>query len=502
VKVSHAAARDPKHWVTAKVADVGEIQLGRQRSPEHHQGPHMRPYLRVANVYEDRINTRDVHRMNFTPTEFATYALRPGDILLNEGQSLELVGRAAMYRGEVPGACFQNTLIRFRCKPGIHPSFALLQFRWFLHTQRFQKISKWTTSIAHLGVTRFVAMDFSVPPAREQVRIAEEVEKQFTRLSAAVAAFEKVKANLKRYRASVLKAACEGRLVPTEAELARREGRSFESGEALLRRVLGDRAEEPPGSAARRPASPPPLPNGWTSHQLRGLAEIKGGLTKGQVRPPGTKLKAVPYLRVANVQRGYLDLAEMKQIDATEGEVAALRLQPGDVLFNEGGDRDKLGRGWVWNGELPTCIHQNHVFRARLRSTEINPRFVSWYGNAIGQKYFMEQGKQTTNLASINLTKLGSLPVPLPPAAEQRRIVEEVERRLSVVDELEATVEKNLARCARLRQAIFKLAFEGRLVPQDLKDEPASVLLDRIRKERETVAAACPPRKRQKAARA
>jgi type I restriction enzyme, S subunit len=111
----------PAGWVWARVSDVGDVKLGRQRSPEHHDGPHMRPYLRVANVYENRIDLSDVLRMNFSPEEFETYELRYGDILLNEGQSLEWVGRPAMYRDELPGACFQNTLVRFRSSPAVIP---------------------------------------------------------------------------------------------------------------------------------------------------------------------------------------------------------------------------------------------------------------------------------------------------------------------------------------------------------------------------------------------
>jgi len=88
---------------------LGRVQLGRQRAPQHHAGPNMRPYLRVANVFEDRLELGDVMEMNFDPQEYETYRLVPGDILLNEGQSRHLVGRPAIYRDEVPGACFQNT---------------------------------------------------------------------------------------------------------------------------------------------------------------------------------------------------------------------------------------------------------------------------------------------------------------------------------------------------------------------------------------------------------
>lgn len=335
-----------------------------------------------------------------------------------------------------------------------------------------------------------------VAPLAEQGRIVEEIDKQFTRLDAAVTALKRLQTNLKRYRASVLKAACEGRLVPIEAELARREGRSYEPASALLERILTERRCH--WEAARNNSKKgkhkdprtldrsilPALPEGWEWGSLGSIGELKGGLTKGQKRKPTDNVRQVPYLRVANVQRGYLDLSEIKTIDATPGEVEELRLVDGDVLFNEGGDRDKLGRGWVWEGKIPECVHQNHVFRARLLPDLIQPKFLSWYGNSIGQRYFEDEGKQTTNLASLNMTKLSMLPVPVPPAAEQKRIVAELERRISVIDEIEAEVDADMRRSERLRQGILKRAFEGKLVPQDPNDEPASVLLERIRAQR------------------
>jgi type I restriction enzyme S subunit len=187
------------------------------------------------------------------------------------------------------------------------------------------------------------------------------------------------------------------------------------------------------------------------------------------------------------VQRGYLDLDEIKVIHASEDDFDALRLLPGDVLFTEGGDRDKLGRGWVWNGEVPDCIHQNHIFRARLFSPSVQPKFVSYHGNTFGQEWFTKAGKQTTNLASINLGMLRQFPVALPPADEQHVIVEALEAVIANINEAEKEVQRGLARAARLRQSILKQAFEGRLVAQDAADEPASVLLARIRQQRMAV---------------
>ena len=305
---------------------------------------------------------------------------------------------------------------------------------------------------------------FPRAPEDQQKRIVAEIEKQFSRLDEAVANLKRVKANLKRYKAAVLKAAVEGRLVETEAELARRKGRSYETGDQILQRVLERRRSQWKGKGKyREPAAPdtsdlPELPEGWVWVRLEAIAALKGGITVDSKRRDPTA-RSVPYLRVANVQRGYLDLSEVKTINAPASDIEALRLQHGDILFNEGGDRDKLGRGWIWEGQLADCIHQNHVFRARLISPDILPKLLSWWGNSFGKDYFQREGKQTTNLASINLTKLSAFPVPLPPLSEQLRIVADVDRRLSLVRETEAQVDANLQRAERLRQSILSQAF-------------------------------------------
>jgi type I restriction enzyme S subunit len=119
----------PDGWKRVTVGEAGEVSLGRQRAPKYHKGPNMRPYLRVANVFEDRIDTTDVMSMHFDDDEFSFYALQPGDILLNEGQSPDLLGRPAMYRGDPPGLAFTKSLLRFRAGPSVLPAWALLVFR-------------------------------------------------------------------------------------------------------------------------------------------------------------------------------------------------------------------------------------------------------------------------------------------------------------------------------------------------------------------------------------
>lgn len=342
-----------------------------------------------------------------------------------------------------------------------------------------------------------------LPPLNEQHRIVAKIEELFSDLDAGVAALKRAKANLKRYRASVLKAAVEGKL--TEEWRAKHPAK--EPASELLARILKERRQkwesdqlakfaaagkQPPKNWRDKYVEPKPpetdglplIPQSWIWTTLDAMANVVGGVTKDQKKVNQPGMREVPYLRVANVQRGFLDLSEMKTISASEVDIAELRLEPGDMLFNEGGDRDKLGRGWVWSGELSECIHQNHVFRGRLVSQEIQPRFVSHHGNTFGKEWFIKAGKQTTNLASINLGVLRLFPVPIPPAEEQAEIISQVDEILSQIDATEKQIEHGLLRASRLRQSILNEAFSGRLVPQDPKDESASRLLERIRVEK------------------
>ncbi len=240
-KIKYLIQDIPDTWVWVKVANVGEVQLGRQRSPKHHSGTHMRPYLRVANVFENRIDLSDVLEMNFTPDEFETYELKDGDILLNEGQSLELVGRPAMYRGELPGACFQNTLVRFRPYSTLDRKFALHLMLTYFKLGEFQKIASWTTSIAHLGAGRFAELFVPIPSLPEQHQIVAEIE---SRLSVCDKLVESIEAGLQQaeaLRQSLLKQAFEGRLL-SEAELAAcRQEPDWEPAGELLARIKAEK---------------------------------------------------------------------------------------------------------------------------------------------------------------------------------------------------------------------------------------------------------------------
>jgi len=212
---SHAAnhvPEIPEEWTWAGMRQVGEVQLGRQRAPQHHSGVHMRPYLRVANVFEDRLNLTDVKSMNFTPEEFERYHLRFGDILLNEGQTPELVGRPAMYREEIPECCYQKTLHRFRAFEGVLPQYALMVFRAYMHNGRFTSAASITTNIAHLTQRKFVEIEFPLAPLAEQHQIVAEVEARTTAIDHLEAELDRQITRSNRLRQSTLAAAFSGKL--------------------------------------------------------------------------------------------------------------------------------------------------------------------------------------------------------------------------------------------------------------------------------------------------
>jgi restriction endonuclease S subunit len=194
----------------------------------------------------------------------------------------------------------------------------------------------------------------------------------------------------------------------------------------------------------------PQIPDTWRWVRLHEIAEVVGGVTKDSKKQSDPAYIEVPYLRVANVQRGQLNLSDVSTIRVAGSKAKELMLRHGDVLLNEGGDRDKLGRGWVWEDQIPNCIHQNHVFRARIIEDAIHPKLLAWHANEFGKSWCERNGKQSTNLASISLSKIRMLPVPIPPPEEQKRIVRALEGQMAMLNTSRRTVARAEDRLSRL----------------------------------------------------
>ena len=207
------------------------------------------------------------------------------------------------------------------------------------------------------------------------------------------------------------------------------------------------------------------IPAHWGLQRLKQLAEVRGGLTLG--KQYSGELLEYPYLRVANVQDGYLKLDEILTVEAPASEAASNLLAYGDVLMNEGGDIDKLGRGCVWREEITPCLHQNHVFAVRPHSVG-SDWLALWTSTLEAKRYFESRAKRSTNLASISGSNIKELPVPLPPIDEQLAIQQFLAGRHSRLEKIRSELRDSLRLLAERRAALITAAVTGQIPLEEM----------------------------------
>lgn len=416
-------------WVESKDQDPdGEVRL-----------------IQLADIGEGVFRDRSSRFLTLAKAkELGCTFLVPGDVLV--ARMPEPLGRACLFPGVGQPAVTAVDICILRPNPQrARPEWLVTmintpQFRYSMQ-QFVRGTTRHRISRKNLG-----SLVLPVRGLLEQAATAHAVTNLESKRSDASRHLAAARRAIARFRQTALIAGCSGRLTAQWRE---------ENPDLATHALIQD----------RRGAVLPNMgaPREWIWSQLADIAYVKGGVQKGAKFDPKEPTREVPYLRVANVQRGWLDLSEMKTIVAPERTIEELRLQPGDVLFNEGGDRDKLGRGWIWEGQIDECIHQNHVFRARLNLPGMQPRFVSWYGNTIGASYFLAGGKQTVNLASLNMSTLKRLPVPVPSPEEQAEIVRRIDELLTLADELRGRLEAAERSVDQCSQAALGKAFRGEL---------------------------------------
>lgn len=204
------------------------------------------------------------------------------------------------------------------------------------------------------------------------------------------------------------------------------------------------------------------VPAHWSVTPLKFLGEVRSGVAKGKDHGDSDTV-SLPYLRVANVQDGYIDLTEVSNIEVSKSDANRYLLRKGDVLMNEGGDNDKLGRGAVWEGQVEPCIHQNHVFAVRLYDVELASWVSAFTSTDAARTYFYLRSKQSTNLASINQSNVRELPVPMPPEEERRAIMTELNRSAKAINDLIEHAAAHIARLREYRSSLISAVVTGQL---------------------------------------
>lgn len=453
----------PKGWTTVRLADAAEVRLGRQRSPKRAVGDRMRPYIRAANVRWEGLDISDVKEMDFTSAESETYELRPGDLVLSEASgSPGEVGKPAQWRGEVADCCFQNTLIRVRLPDGMSPDFYEHFFREQALNGRFAEGSR-GVGIHHLGAASLSDWRTPVVPLAEQERIVDAIEEAFSKLDAGEAGLRTVRQLLKRMRDAVLAAAVTGRLVPQDPA---------DTPAAKLLADLGIESIEATDVAE--------LPAGWVQTKVRDIAKVGSGTTPKRGRPDYWEGGTVPWVTSGAVGAGIIREPSELVTDVALRETSLRLWPPGTLLvamYGEGQTRGRCAELAIEATCNQACaaIALHPVLDGYRRLLRLH-----FDANYFANRRLASGGVQPNLSGAI----IKAMIVALPPVDEAARIVIEVDRQFSFLDACERAVNAGLARAAATRRAVLKAAFEGRLVPQDPSDEPASALLERIREER------------------
>ena len=434
----------PAHWETrwlgSIASDQGSVFIDGDWIESKDISDEGYKYLTSGNVGEGFYKEQGLGFVSEkTFAELNCTEVLPGDILISR---LNLpIARACI----VPDfgcrivTCVDNVIVR--PNPNFERQYVIFMMSSKQHFANMENLARGTT-MQRISRSTLSRVRFAFPPPQEQTAIATFLDRETAKIDELIAEQEKLIALLAEKRQATISHAVTKGLNPAAT--------MKDSGVAWLGEV----------------------PAHWEISRLKFVASVQTGIAKGKDNS-GKKTIEVSYLRVANVQDGYLALDDIAKIEIPADELPRYRLRPGDVLMNEGGDFDKLGRGHLWNGEIEDCIHQNHVFAVRPNaiSSEWLNRVTS--SNA-AQFYFMSRSKQSTNLASISSTNVMELPLPLPPNEEQAVIVSFLDTETTRLDTLTAEATRGISLLKERRSALISAAVTGKIDVRHLAEAEAA----------------------------
>ena len=423
------------------------------------------PVLRLADIREGMINESAPRDIKLSDQEVNKYVLRDGDLLcIRVNGSRSLTGRLVYFRTtKVWTYC--DHFIRFRLKPEISDSKYIA---YYFQTQAVRAhLSKHMVSTAGqntVSQATMLGIAVPVPSLHQQQVIVAEIEKQFSRLDEAVANLKRVKANLKRYKAAVLKAAVEGKLT----EDWRKAHPNVEPASKLLERILTERRGKWTGKGKYKepsvlePTILPMLPEGWAGTSLDHL--LREPLRNGHSAKASGSGQGLRAFTLSAVTQGDFSERNTKLTVAHASKVAGLWAQPGDIYVERSNTPELVGLARLYKGPARFAFIPDLLIRVRI-TAEVLAQFVEvCLLSERVRRYFRSKAQGISGtMPKIDQSVIEKTPLPLPPFQEQGQIVAEVERRLSVIEELEAAVQANLTRADRLRQSILSEAFSGGL---------------------------------------
>ena len=423
----------PSSWRVGRLSNVADIAFS---NVDKHTFDEEIP-VRLCNYVDVYKNDRVTAKLEFMDAsadarEIDRFQIRKHDVLVTkDSETPDDIAIGAVVIEDLPGVLCGYHLAMIRPRPTkLHGPY----LGWLYACKEFRAHYEANA----IGVTRFglaqsvfKATRLPLPPLPEQQYISAYLDAGCAAVDSAIASKRKQIESLTGIRKS------------------------------LLQRVVTRGISETPALIATGNFWLEQIPQGWSLVMLKRLADIQGGITLGKSYEDVETVE-YPYLRVANVQDGYVDLDDVTLLDVPPAVAAGVMLRAGDVLMTEGGDLDKLGRGTVWNGQIAPCLHQNHVFAVRCRTHKLLPHFLAYVTAAqYGRDYFEATGKRTTNLAATNATKVGMFYIPLPPLDEQRELVRYLDTEFGRLAAIEASIRKQIDTLLAYRKSLIHECVTG-----------------------------------------
>lgn len=447
----------PEGWATATLGEIADCRLGKMLDQAKNRGE-LRSYLRNTNVQWGEFGLDDIKEMRIEDDERERYRVRPGDLVVCEGGE---PGRCAVWRDDLE-MYLQKALHRVRAHDGVSADY----LRWWLQqaagSGQLEDLFTGST-IKHLPGRQLARLRVPLAPPAEQRRIAERLELVERKRFTATARLRAARAIVARLGDAVLAGACSGVLTAAWRD----QQPAPKRGESALEVIRRSRPPGAPTSRKQPEVSEPyfAVPDSWAWAPLGVLAQIRGGIQKKPDRAPMSN--AFPYLRVANVLRGRLDLGHIEQFELFDGDLDKYRLVPGDLLIVEGnGSLGEIGRSALWHGEIAECVHQNHLIRVRLSVAD--PEYVQVFWNSpAAAAAVADLAVTTAGLYNLSVGKIARVQVPVPPLAEQREIVRQVRKYVAIAMRVGVSLSETTTRVSASAAAARSRAFRGELVPTE-----------------------------------
>ena len=469
------------------------------------------PITRIETIWNGKIDLKRVKYIKEDNDELRLkYRLMNGDILFSHINSDSHLGKTAIFQSQAKCLIHGINLLLIRPSAEISSEYLHYQIQLLRQKGEFISVAQRAVNQSSINQRQLRFFEFILAPLKEQHRIVAKIEELFSELDKGIESLKTARAQLNVYRQAVLKHAFEGKLT---AQWREENKDKFEKPEQLLARIKQEREAryeqqlkewratvkewEESGKPGKKPQRPkklpkvadllhdvtaklPPLPESWIWEKL---GRMTCGVEYGTAAKSATTGR-VPVLRMGNIQNAKFDWADLVYT-SDDNEIAEYLLHDGDVLFNRTNSPELVGKTAIYKGERP-AVFAGYLIRVNHIRTVVNGQYLNLFLNShVTRQYGNSVKTDGVNQSNINGAKLSNYPFPYCSIEEQHEVTRIFEKTLSLVDETEADISQELQKAAALRQSILKKAFTGQLVPQDPHDEPASVLLDRIRAERE-----------------